>query len=339
MTKIPEKNNRIADLIDAVHQEDDNPARTYFGASAAGGECDRALWLSFRWAVFPVFPGRILRLFRRGHNEEESVIADLKSIGMRIDGEQTSMDFGWHVKGHCDGIIESGVPGAEKTRHLLEIKTYSKKRFDALCKSADIRKFSPTHYIQMQLYMHASNTRRALYYAICKDDDRVYTERVEYVELEAKKAIERAHRIVRSDRMPEPISADPSWYKCKFCDAHEMCHVTKLTKEVNCRTCAHSTALENGKWSCAMNDGAEIPTEYSRTGCDAHVLHPDMVPWPMMESNTPSEAVYEINGKPIRNGSPDRFVYASAELVANPNAAGDETVEAYRAKLGARVTG
>ena len=46
------------------------------------------------------------------------------------------------------------------------------------------------------------------------------------------------------------------------------------------------------------------------------MLHPDLVPWPIKDSNTPHEAVYEINGADVRNGEGDAFTFSSKELIA-----------------------
>ena len=84
MTEIPEPINSIANLVDEHHADQPDEPRLHLGGSTLGHPCDRWLWLSFRWAVREKFPGRIRRLFRRGRNEEEIVVADLKAIGLDI---------------------------------------------------------------------------------------------------------------------------------------------------------------------------------------------------------------------------------------------------------------
>ena len=127
MSKLPEPRQNIAAIIDQHHEKNDKPFREHLGISLLGHPCDRYLWLSFRWAIAPVFPGRMLRLFRRGHLEEDTVIADLKAIGCVLNERQTRVDFGSFVSGSCDGIITSGLPGHENKKFVLEIKTHSKK--------------------------------------------------------------------------------------------------------------------------------------------------------------------------------------------------------------------
>lgn len=343
MTAIPENTHTIAAMIDAAHEKHSEPPRPHLGCSQLGHPCDRWLWLSFRWAVQPTFPGRILRLFRRGQNEEATVISDLRSIGIDVrhtGGSQSRVDFGIHVSGSIDGIIESGVPEAPKARHVLEIKTHSKRSFDQLERDG-VQKAKPEHWMQMQLYMHGTEINRALYVAVCKDDDRLYTERIHYERDAAQWAVERGHRIALSDRMPPPVSTDPSWYQCKFCAAHEFCHSTLLTRHVNCRTCAHSTAKPDSTWRCERHDADAIPTDFQRQGCDSHVLHPDLVPWQVMEGPDEWTAVYMIDGSPVANGEPRQGVFSSREILANPQACAkpDSFVADMRAQFGGRVVG
>jgi len=339
--KIPESEHNIQALIDKQHESRAEVPRPHMGCSALGHACDRWLWLSFRWAVQPSFPGRILRLFRRGQNEEATIISDLRSIGMDVRGAQNRVDFGSHVSGSLDAIIEKGVPESPKKRHVAEFKTHSLKSFNAVEKDG-VEKSKPEHFVQMQLYMHGMKIDRALYVAVCKDDDRIYTERVRYDAAVAEKAIARGHRLTLEDRMPPPISTDPSWYQCKFCDAHEFCHETKITKHVNCRTCAMATPLSDSTWHCAKWDDV-IPLESQRTGCESHVLHPDLVPWQRKDGPDEFTAVYEIDGVTVANGDPENEgVFASTELLANAKACGDKgwtQLHDLRKQFGGRVVG
>lgn len=297
---IPEPSNNIQSLIDKHHESKAEHPRQHMGCSTLGHACDRWLWLSFRWAVQPKFPGRILRVFRRGQNEEATIIDDLKFVGITIDNAQTRVEFGSHVSGSLDGIIAGGVPEAPTKRHIAEFKTHSKKSFDDVEKKG-VFLAKVEHWAQMQLYMHGTGIDRALYVAVCKDDDRIYTERVHYDRETAERYLERGKRLALSDRMPPPISTDPSWYQCKFCDAHEFCHSSNTTKHVNCRTCAHSTAKVDSTWHCERHKET-IPPDFQRVGCDSHVLHPDMVPWKMDEAKDEWTAIYLIDNRKVANG-------------------------------------
>ncbi len=311
--KLPPRINSIGALIEAHHESSRERPRPHMGASVLGHSCERWLWLSFRWAAIEQFSGRMLRLFDRGKREEDVVLANLRAIGMEIDGTQDRVDFGCHISGSTDGVIKSGVPDAPKTAHVLEIKTHSKKSFDELV-AKGVKAAKPMHWAQMQVYMKGLGLTRALYFAVCKNDDAIHTERIEYDADAANILVERGKRIVLNPRPPAKISENTTWWECKFCAAHDLCHGSRMTKEVNCRTCAFSTPNEKTEWICERHDQA-IPVDYQREGCPSHVLHPDLVPWKMGESFNQAEAVYIIDGEPTRNGEGDAFTLSSVYLI------------------------
>ena len=338
--EIPNGILSIQSLIDASMEAKTEKPRPHLGCSMLGDPCRRKLWLSFRWAVAPNFKGRILRVFRRGQNEEKYFVQDLRRIGVDIrntEGEQSRVELSPHVGGSVDGVIYSGLPGYELVKHIAEFKTHSLKSFNDL-ESKGLQKSKPIHYAQMQLYMYGMKIDRGLYMAVCKDDDRLYTERVKLDRDYAEKLAEKGRSIVESERMPEPLSVDPTWYECKFCDAYDFCHKTKMTKEVNCRTCAHSTPNNEGQWICEnpkFEGKNVIPLEWQYQGCDSHVLHPDLVPWNVEQSTDGSEATFIIDGKYVRNGEKDSLVFSSHEILADPIACAnaDEVVSELRDKL------
>ena len=328
----------LVNRVDAAHKENQERPRPHLGMSTLGHHCDRWLWLSFRWAVVEKFDGRILRLFRRGQMEEATVVDDLQAAGLvlRHTGtDQMRLDMGCHVSGSVDGVIDSGVPEAPNKRHILEIKTHARKSFDDLGKNG-VEKSKPMHYAQMQCYMMASSIDRALYVAVCKDDDRLYIERVKLDSEHAKALIARGHRIAVSERLPEPCNgAAPDWYLCRFCAAHTFCHSVQMTQEVNCRTCAHATPTKDGKWLCERHGSQEIPVNFQHDGCASHVFHPDVVPWELnREESTETSACWMIEGQKIMNGD-DGF--KSGELIANLPAclSGDNIINGIRRALDA----
>lgn len=322
MTRLPDPLHDISAEIDRAHERRREPPREHLGCSIAGHPCDRWLWLSFRWAVIEKFPGRVLRVFRRGRNEEATVLDDLRAAGMVIVDTQRRV-FGEHFGGSLDGVIVSGVPEAPVKHHVLEIKTHSSKSFSDLQKK-QVEKAKPMHWAQMQLYMLGTGIDRALYFAVCKDDDSIYTERVKFDKAAAHKLRDRAWSIIHSPRLPPPISADPTWYQCRFCPAQKFCHDTGkdsarlrgMTLEVNCRTCTHSTPLPDGTWRCERHASDGIPADFQRHGCDDHVLHPDLVPWKLdQDASTEETAVYIIEGEKVANGNPATGASSSKELV------------------------
>lgn len=332
--KLPEPVHNLVALIDQHHESIAERPRGHLGCSTLGHHCERWLWISFRWAVIEKFEGRILRLFRRGHNEEATIIADLRAAGLDVRSSQARVNFGSHVSGSLDGIIESGVPEAPRKRHVAEFKTHAKKSFEDVVKNG-VEKSKPQHWVQMQVYMFGMNIDRALYVAVNKDNDHLYTERVRLDRDVAEKAIAKGQRIALADRMPPPISTDPSWFQCRFCSAHSFCHEAKPTKHANCRTCAHSTAMPDSTWRCERHEADNIPEDFQHEGCDDHVIHPDLVPWPMTPSEDGLSVTWDIDGRQVVNGPGG---YTSKEILTNPEACETPFVQTVRAAFpGARV--
>ena len=337
MMKIPERENSTVNLIDEYYANKTDNHRPHMGASLIGHKCERFLWYSFRWAFKEHFSGRILRLFDVGHDFEPKMICDLRNVGVDIRSTQDRVNFGKHVSGSVDGIIYSGLVEAPKSKHVAEFKTHSDKSFKLLVKEG-VEKSKPLHYIQMQTYMLGLEIDRAFYLAINKNTSEIYSERLEINKEVAKKAVERAQRIAMQESKPHPISFDSTWYECSYCPAKEMCHKSAPTKQVNCRTCAHSTPKENSTWHCEKWQDT-IPYDAQLTGCPSHVFHPEMVPYEFKPYPKDDwHAIYIINKVPVING-PDGFL--STEIVANPEACAhpDSFVSELRNTMGGRITG
>jgi hypothetical protein len=125
MTALPKKMTTIESLIDDHHAAQPNGLRLHLGASGLGHKCDRWIWLSFRWAIQEQFPGRILRLFRRGHNEEATIVADLEAIGIKISktgDDQMFLDFGSHVSDRWTASLKAVCWVRRKRATLRSLK-------------------------------------------------------------------------------------------------------------------------------------------------------------------------------------------------------------------------
>lgn len=291
--------------------------RAHLGASQIGRECERALWYGFRWAWAPDFPGRVLRLFDTGHREEARLVADLRAIGVEVHevdpetGEQFTVSahgghFGGSMDGAARGFAESSV------WHLLEFKTSNAKRFAEL-KRHGVEKAQPTHFGQMQVYMHLSGLRRAYYLAVCKDTDEIYGERVRYDKAAAERLLGRARRIITAAEPPPRISEDPEFWQCRFCDYAPVCHGHKLP-EVNCRTCAHVTPELDGdrRWSCALwKEDLPLPTQ--KAGCTGHRYIPALVPLRVVDASAEENWVEYEGG--VVNGGGGMDSWALREVV------------------------
>lgn len=335
--------SRIVELIDEYHRKTTDTQRGHMGGSLLGHKCERYLWYMFRWTFKENFSGRMRRLFRRGQLEERIIVSDLRKINIdirEVGDNQSKVDFGSHVSGSIDGVIYRGVPGHEDEKFIAEFKTHNKRSFDAVARKG-VQETKPQHYAQMQLYMLGKKIHKALYVAVCKDNDEMYTEIVEFDQQFAERLLRKGEHITLSHEAPPRISDDPSWFVCKQCPAKHICHDKEPTKQINCRTCDHARPQPNGTWDCARFDAEGIPEDFQRKGCEAHVLHKDVVPWTRLDSDDPKEAVYEINGKFIRNGEGDANTFASIELVSNLDACvnPDPEVMDIRFQFKGKITG
>lgn len=77
--------DEILGLIDTkIYNDQDTGFRNHLGASSIGNECLRALWYTFRWATRAKHKASLLRLFQRGHLEEDRFIGYLEDIGVEV---------------------------------------------------------------------------------------------------------------------------------------------------------------------------------------------------------------------------------------------------------------
>ena len=261
------------------------------GASIIGHECDRFLWYSFRKLFHKQFDGRMLRLFETGHLEEPRFAAELKGIGCTVvdtvdpqTGDQIMVSaHGGHFVCYLDAVI-LGLPGSEKTWHIGEFKTMGgtedqTKDFEK-CQQNGVKAAKPEHYAQIMAGMGLSGIHRALYLAKKKATDELYGERIKYVASEYHNLLDRAERVIRSAEPLEKCSNRPDYYKCKFCDAFQICWSMEGVPlpGVTCRSCCHATAELDGdcRWTCARH-GCDLSPEQQRAGCADHLLLPGLV--------------------------------------------------------------
>lgn len=283
--KIPSPTSHTADAIRQKYlAASDQRPRMHLGPSQIGRECERAIWYEFRWVGGEKFDARMLKLLERGKREEAWVVQDLRDIGLTVyevdeEGKQFGFNEG-HWAGSVDAVVE-GVIEAPKTPHLLEIKTHGEKSFEWLKKNG-LKKGKPEHYAQMQIYMHKLGLTRGLYYAVNKNTDEIYVERVEYSGIDAMAYEAKALRVIISPQ-PAPRLEQRDGFACTYCKFKKECLEEKLP-EMNCRTCVHATPIEGGRWFCeswSKNEtNAKIfPAEgVQRHGCERHLFIPGLMP-------------------------------------------------------------
>jgi hypothetical protein len=261
--------------------------------SELGSDCDRALWLSYRWASkAEKLTGQKLRLFETGHEQERRMIADLRLVpGVTVydvDPERIGRDgkpaqfkvysHGGHVRGKLDGKV-IGLPEAPKTLHVLECKSHNKKNFDELVKKK-VKAAKYAHWLQCQKYMQLEGLTRCLYMAVCKDNDDLYSERLEYDAVAITQLDARLERIIALPQPPSRIAENPDKFPCMFCRQKDVCHSAEFGRR-HCRTCVHAIPIvdetNNAQWVCEKFK-KQLTVDEQRAGCHAHLFLPDAVP-------------------------------------------------------------
>jgi len=334
---------------------DSEPKRGYLGASIIGHGCDRYLWYTFRGCVKRDFSGRLYRLFETGDLEEPRFVKELREIGCTVhdvdeNGEQFVVHaLGGHFSGHMDGCA-LGVPEAPKTWHVTEFKTSAAKYFAKLIKSGVQAEF-PTHYGQMQAYMGLTKMKRALYLARNKDTDHLYSERVKFMVGHFDCLMARAEKIIRTNKPPERAYGRSDDYRCRYCDAHNLCwgNIDEAAVNIphrNCETCCHSTPELDGAykdsdkavWTCNKQN-REITITERANGCDGHLLLPSLV-WfadPVDACDDWIEFENHADKARWRHGWGEGL-WSTEELMRSPGVAvGSKAVEAVKDAFGGTV--
>ena len=317
--KPPQSQHTTSAAVIKWYENKKQDRRDYMGISYIGHPCDRFIWMSHRWALEPKFPGRVLRLFNTGHREEPRVVEELKGIGAEVWEVNPETQQQWqvsacngHVKGHLDGVVQ-GVPEAPKTPAVLEVKTHSMKSFNDLIANG-VRKSKPQHYVQMILYVGLMGLDRALYYAVAKDTDDLYTEWVHFDQDVFDANLAKAQRLIDMTEPPARISEDPAHWQCKFCTYHAACH-GDTAAEANCRTCCHSTPVKEAAWACSAK-AKTLTLEQQKAGCSQHLMIPALVPYAEPQDGGNDYVVYKhkASGVEFSNGPGPEPRFSSVEL-------------------------
>ena len=311
MTSLAQFLPKTSETVQAIHAHhkkvgDAEPSRGYLGASIIGHECTRYLWYCFRQCCKPEFSGRLYRLFETGDLEELRFTKELRAIGCEVhdvdsNGNQWEVNaLGGHFSGHMDGCVK-GIPEAPLTWHVPEYKTHNAKSFAKLEKEG-VKVSKPLHYAQMQIYMHLTSIMRALYLARNKDTDELYSERIRYDKNYGNGLIERARRIIEDGRIPDRIAAREDDWRCRYCDAKEICWdqvstspgISLLVPSLSCRQCCHATpdtkdGVGKARWLCEY--GQSLCEQDLDKTCDRMLILPDLIGFAEIISSSGPAAV------------------------------------------------
>lgn len=212
--------------IDRAHEEARRP-RGRLGLSQAGHPCPRLLWYLHRGleASGQALGGRVLRLFALGDAIEDIVIGDLRMAGCQVYHQQQQVEFsqgGIKLIGHIDGKVV-GLRESPNTPHLFECKSASLKKFNELVKLSDYRAWNETYYWQVQFYMLGLGMKRAAVFVYCKDDSRLYMERIPLDRQATIDKLQRVFEAIGSPIEPERLCPRADDWRAKWCACHDRC--------------------------------------------------------------------------------------------------------------------
>lgn len=266
------------------------------GMGWVGEPCSRKIWYRFRWADAEIFNAETLKRFEDGHAAEAQQATRLRMVqGITLithdpdSGQQIGFnDIQNHMRGYLDGQI-LGILQAPKTWHVWEHKAVGEKSIAELEKlkakfgeKEALKKWKPLYYAQAILYMHYTGFTRHYMTVSSPGGRSTVSIRTNADEAESLVLINKVARIIQMQNPPERISKTEDFFECRFCVMSDICHKDKQPKS-NCRTCLHSTPVENGGWHCAKFNQI-LPIELQKTGCASHLYIPSLVPGEIIEA-------------------------------------------------------
>lgn len=285
-----ELQRRIDAVIVEEHEKEER--RGYLGASQLGKQCDREVWLTFHWALREKLDARKLRLFDRGHKEEDRVYKWLAPIAEQLLPLNPKTGKQWKATAH-NGILSGSCDGAVKIDgqwYLLEVKTHGQKSFDELKKLKSIKVAKPQYWTQVHLYMGMMKLPAAIHINDCKNDDDMYIEIIpfdaDYFTYEHARALE-----IILDETGEgsiKISEASNWWQCNMCSMKPVCKGGKLPDR-NCRTCRHAVPAQDETWLCSGFAESTVLTKADQQvraqACGSYQPHAIFLPDSAVEIN------------------------------------------------------
>lgn len=349
--QLPPKITTLSAVNEIIERNQDNKPRPYLGMSAIGDPCSRKLWYGFRWAATRKLPIKSLLAIEDGHTGEELMARRLRLLPFielhTVDQQGRQFGFsaiGGHFKGHMDGAIV-GLLEAPKTFSVWEHKSVNEKKFALLQKAIEkhgeknaLKHWDEIYYAQAICYMEMSGMTR--HYLTCSTPGgRDYISvRTNADPAEAKRLMNKAESIIFAKEPPPRISNDPAWYQCKWCDYNEtVCHGT-ATPNVTCRSCTHSTPVQDAAWSCAIS-------QPMRPGCQEHRYIPILLEnfaEPVDASAEGNWVLYrhKTTGNEFVNGSiPGGYSSREIQLCEAKEMLGDETANSLKNEFDGQVVG
>jgi hypothetical protein len=265
-----------ADIFEWARVKYDDGFRWHLGASVIGHDCDRYLWLLFRWCEREYFNGQMQLLFQRGHREEEFNKEILEGLGfiVRLDDGNGKQDRVEAVGGHFGGSLDATLVVPERYPlsipipfFLGEFKTKGTGRGFKLLLDKGVRVGNEEHWRQMNVYAYYKQWKYGIYFSTCKNDDDRHVEVVEFDWRIGEALTAKAQNIILSQTPPPRINNRPTQEPCKTCPMVTLCFGNREPLR-NCRSCENAYPVEGAEWACKAV-GQIIPRDVVPVGCQA----------------------------------------------------------------------
>jgi hypothetical protein len=186
-----------------------------------------------------------------------------KACGVKFPQYRISGVMG-HFGGSLDGAIILPERFGINEPILGEYKTNGTgSGFNDLTKKG-MKLAKPVHFAQINTYGNKLGFKYCLYIVANKNDDSLYVELVKLDHNQGKQMEAKAENVILSQEPPSRLSNSSTFYKCKYCNAHDVCHGGKVVDK-NCRSCANARPVEGGQWECRLY--GIIPKDAIKTGC------------------------------------------------------------------------
>jgi len=230
-TMLSDRINFLIDEAIATVRDREKP-REYLGASLAGHACER--YVQYQWLTIQgdipgqVFPPRTLRIFDRGNIYEDRARRWLQGAGFLFAPDPPAIsDFDGKFGGHVDGILAGFFPGVSPIAlpTLWENKCLGAKGWKALEKDG-LKKYSPTYFGQVQLYMGYLGLPRCLFTAVNADTMELQHFLIEFNAKEFELVKSRVARVFTATKLGELLprcTTDPAFYICVYCPFRKPC--------------------------------------------------------------------------------------------------------------------
>lgn len=195
------------------------------------GDCPRNLWAALHEVPEdkPI-EGKPLAIFALGSAIETHVIQLMQSAGFVITetdstGRQPAVTaYDGRVRGRLDGVVRLGRTKLDQEWVVLEIKSAKASRFEELLQLG-YEAWSQRYADTLHAYMGWGGYRHALVVVYCKDDSRIYAEKIRLdagrftaLRLKAEYVLDAENVVVR------PTEAKSQYCGfCKWCSRNEWC--------------------------------------------------------------------------------------------------------------------